>query len=120
VHDPVFSNMYADRAAAAKIGVFFDEGMSLLNDLLLFSYQIQRLVSSEELRKAEQTLPDLCKCHTTFFRLTYNSTLVFGLRPPRPDEYEQILWYPGLDAVERRRQEYISEHPEILATSDPL
>jgi hypothetical protein len=41
--------------------------------------------------------------------------LVDGSRPPKPDEWEDIIWYPGLAAFERRKQDYLHRHPHIQA-----
>ena len=46
--------------------------------------------------------------------------LVDGSRPPKPDEWEDIIWYPGLAAVEARKQDYIRSHPQIRAHSGPF
>ena len=48
------------------------------------------------------------------------SSLVYGLRPPRNDEFEDVIWYPELKAVERRKKEYIRGHPQIHAYSGPF
>lgn len=37
-----------------------------------------------------------------------------------PWHYETIPWYPGLEIVERRKQEYIHAHPQIRAHSDQV
>jgi len=37
-----------------------------------------------------------------------------------PCRYEDIAWYPGKAAVERRKQAYLDAHPEIRAHSDRL
>jgi hypothetical protein len=80
----------------------------------------QRSIDSEEHRKAQRTLPGLCKCCPTCVRPTHNVTLVYGLRPPTQDEFENVIWYPGLKAVERRKLEYIHRHPQIRAYSGPF
>ena len=36
------------------------------------------------------------------------------------NKYETIVWYPGHAAVERRKQAYFKEHPQIRAHSDRL
>jgi len=64
----------------------------------------QRSVDSEEHIKAQQTLPDL----------------FYGFRPPTKDEFEDVIWYPGRKAVERRKLEYIRRHPQIQAYSGPF
>jgi len=46
--------------------------------------------------------------------------LVGGYRPPRPDEWEEIVWYPGIKAVEKRRKEYLRRHPQIQARIGPF
>jgi hypothetical protein len=48
------------------------------------------------------------------------SNPVDGSREPKPDEYEDIIWYPGLSAVERRKQDYLRRHPQIQAHSGPF
>jgi hypothetical protein len=37
-----------------------------------------------------------------------------------PSRYERIHWYPGQAAVERKRQAYLNEHPQIKFHSDQL
>lgn len=37
-----------------------------------------------------------------------------------PYQYKNIFWYPGRKAVERRKQAYFNEHPQIRAHSDRL
>ena len=37
-----------------------------------------------------------------------------------PFRYEDTVWYPGHAAVERRKQAYFNEHPQIWAHSDQL
>ena len=34
--------------------------------------------------------------------------------------YEDTVWYPGHAAVERRKQAYFNEHPQIRSHSDRL
>jgi hypothetical protein len=70
--------------------------------------------------KAQQTLPDLCKCCSTCVRPTFHITLVYGFRPATQDEFENVIWYPGRKAVERRKLEYIRRHPQIQAYSGPF
>jgi hypothetical protein len=53
-------------------------------------------------------------------RPTNNATLVYGFRPPTKDEFEDVIWYPGRKAVERRKLEYIRCHPQIQAYSGPF
>jgi len=37
-----------------------------------------------------------------------------------PFRYEDTVWYPGHAAVERRKQAYFNEHPQIRSHSDRL
>jgi hypothetical protein len=34
---------------------------------------------------------------------------------PTAYEYENIVWYPGMEVVERRKQAYLDSHPHIRA-----
>jgi len=64
----------------------------------------QLSIDSEEHRKACRTFPDLYS----------------GQRPPRPDEWEEMVWYPGMKAIEKRKQEYLRSHPQIQARVGPF
>lgn len=35
-------------------------------------------------------------------------------------DYHNIVWYPGMEVVERRKQAYLESHPQIRAHSDEL
>jgi hypothetical protein len=87
---------------------------------LINSIESQQSVDSEEHAKAQQTLPHLCMCYSTCVRLTHNVIPVYGFRPPTKDEFEDVIWYPGRKAVERRKLEYIRRHPQIQAYSGPF
>jgi len=58
----------------------------------------------EDMKKAARTLP--------FF--------VDPNREADPGHYENIVWYPGKAAVERRKQAYLDAHPQIRAHSGHL
>ena len=49
-----------------------------------------------------------------------NPILVDSAIEPTPYNYENIVWYPGIDVVERRKQAYLDSHPSIRAHSDAL
>jgi hypothetical protein len=37
---------------------------------------------------------------------------------PRKAQYHSMMWYPGLDIMERRKREYMDTHPNIRAHSE--
>ena len=38
---------------------------------------------------------------------------------PTPQQYESVIWYPGIEAVERRKKEYFDRHQNIRAHRVP-
>jgi len=48
------------------------------------------------------------------------SIIVDPNKTATPNRYETTVWYPGHAAVERRKQAYFKEHPQIRSHSDRL
>jgi hypothetical protein len=73
------------------------------------------------MRKAARTLPffGMCIANRCASALTI-STSVDPSQKASPSRYENILWYPGQAAMERRKQAYLNEHPQIKSHSDRL
>jgi hypothetical protein len=48
------------------------------------------------------------------------SNLVNSGIEPTASDYENIIWYPGIKVVQRRKQAYLDSHPNITAHDDQL
>jgi hypothetical protein len=48
------------------------------------------------------------------------SVIVDPSQTVSPFRYENTVWYPGHAALERRKQAYLKEHPQIRAHGDRL
>ena len=46
--------------------------------------------------------------------------LVDSTIEPTAHNYEHIVWYPGIQVVQRRKQAYLDSHPHIRAHNSPL
>jgi len=74
------------------------------------------------MKLAARTLTFFGTCIALAFVLTFLmvSIIVDPNKTVSPYRYEKTIWYPGHAAVERRKQAYFKEHPEIRSHSDRL
>jgi hypothetical protein len=73
----------------------------------------------EDLRKAARDHPFLGMCEVIVCKsMLMTPNPVDSTIEPTAHNYDQILWYPGMQLVERRKHAYLDSHPNIRAHSN--
>ena len=75
----------------------------------------------EDLRVAACNHPFFGMCKVTVFESALLTLiLVDPTIEPTAHDYHNIVWYPGIKVVQRRKQAYFDSHPQIRAHSDQV
>ena len=70
----------------------------------------------EDLKIASRHYPFLGMCELDSPGIVLTTlNLVNSEIEPTASDYENILWYPGIEVVQRRKQAYLDSHPNITA-----
>jgi hypothetical protein len=86
-----------------------------------FSIDVDSHEIEEDLKVAARNHPFFGMCEVIVFEsVLLTLILVDPTIEPTAHDYHNIVWYPGIKVVQRRKQAYLDSHPQIRAHSNQL